>query len=96
MKFKKNVEDHIHNPNTRNAIPPMAIAITIPAAEIASAFLQPDSDASTRITEMQGMQSIETSARTISWTGDMIAAKFVVPKITARVRIVSFFSRSRR
>ena len=47
--------NHISRLSTRNAMPPMKIAITISVAEIASAFFQPNSDPSTSITEMQGM-----------------------------------------
>lgn len=51
------------------AIPPIAIDMTTSAAEIVSALLPPNSDASTRITEIQGIESIDTGASTIIRTG---------------------------
>lgn len=46
---------HITRLNTLDATPPMTIAITISDAEIPSAFFHPNSDASTSITDIQGI-----------------------------------------
>jgi len=44
-------------------------------------FFQPSSDGSTKITAIQGMDSIDTSASTMNWTGVRIEAKSTGPKI---------------
>lgn len=59
----------------------MKTSMTIPVADITSAFFQPNSDARTRITAIQGIESIDTSASTMNWTGVRILAKSTVPKI---------------